>query len=928
MSLRGARGGSTAASRGGSRLSTSSPRGGSGSSPSTRGWSTPNGFRGPSAAAAPAPAPPSQAPSASAFPSLGSQTQTAQRGDDAASRTLFVLVSLVGNTVTAKTRSGQRFVGILHSTSPGDLGVSLSSAQEIKGDGTLGAPQKLLVINGGDLDIVEAHEVTLGEPVREADRQSFRTDVEISAAARPDPASRALEKWDDDGSALSGGIEDGSATNNSSKSSKPGQAWDQFAANEARFGLKSNYDEDLYTTKLDRSGKDFKEKERRAARLAAEIEGQVSSNTHMAEERGHVDDSGQNEEDKYGAVKRGPNAYVPPAARRAAASPRVVLAEAAEKKAGAAAPSIAVNVASPTIPDGDGSGATAPKATTVAAAAPAAAGGAAPEDGKSNRLHSDFKQFVSSERMRFESRKQQQTEQEKKARLAELKSWSSSFKLKTPMPEDVASVVHKSPDSKPRDPALQKSLSPAPAHAQSSSMAPTSSSGAASASTAATPAPPSTQAAQLADTKAMLSKMTIPKIPPFKAKQDGAAPAAGAAPALPSSSAMSKMSAKASSFKPFNPAAASFTPGAGAGAASSTPAAPAPPANPFFGNRPLNKSATPLHVREDFTPFKKGSSKVVPESSSIPPTWPYNGKSFRAMYTQPQAQGPAVPGTPGHATTPLQQGQGEGGGAPPVPGTPQYAPSPALVYQPQQQQQPPMGPPSGPYRFPPHGQYPMPMPHGMPHGGPGMPFAGGAPVQQQQQFAMMPHTPHNPHAPHAMPFSPPMPPQGPPATMYSPQMAAAAAAQAAAGTVQAAPGQFAAGGALPPGTPRTTANAAGKGGAALPPQMYYGQGGPMPPHFVAGPMGPASMRPGGGFHAHGQHGGHPHQQQQQHHHHPHHHPHHQQPPPQHMHPGVAHPAQQQQQAVPPPPHSMASSDASGTPAVNSPAMGSTAGGKE
>lgn len=97
--------------------------------------------------------------------------QTAQRGDDAASRTLFVLVSLVGNTVTAKTRSGQRFVGILHSTSPGDLGVSLSSAQEIKGDGTLGAPQKLLVINGGDLDIVEAHEVTLGEPVREADRQ-------------------------------------------------------------------------------------------------------------------------------------------------------------------------------------------------------------------------------------------------------------------------------------------------------------------------------------------------------------------------------------------------------------------------------------------------------------------------------------------------------------------------------------------------------------------------------------------------------------------------------------------------------------------------------------------------------------------------------------------------------------------------------------
>lgn len=76
----------------------------------------------------------------------------------------------------------------------------------------------------------------------------------------------------------------------------------------------------MYTTKLDRSGKDFKEREKRAEKLAAEIMGSASVNPHIQEERGQnaADDSGQNEEDKYGAVVRGPNAYVPPAARRAA----------------------------------------------------------------------------------------------------------------------------------------------------------------------------------------------------------------------------------------------------------------------------------------------------------------------------------------------------------------------------------------------------------------------------------------------------------------------------------------------------------------------------------------------------------------------------------------------------------------------------------
>lgn len=77
-------------------------------------------------------------------------------------------------------------------------------------------------------------------------------------------------------------------------------SWDQFTANEKLFGVKASFDEDVYTTKLDRSAPDFKERERRAQKLANEIVAAATSNPHVAEERGlAVDDSGVNEEDKY-----------------------------------------------------------------------------------------------------------------------------------------------------------------------------------------------------------------------------------------------------------------------------------------------------------------------------------------------------------------------------------------------------------------------------------------------------------------------------------------------------------------------------------------------------------------------------------------------------------------------------------------------------
>lgn len=50
-------------------------------------------------------------------------------------------------------------------------------------------------------------------------------------------------------------------------------SWDQFTVNEQLFGVKASFDEEVYTTKLDRNAPDYKEREREAQRIANEIMG-------------------------------------------------------------------------------------------------------------------------------------------------------------------------------------------------------------------------------------------------------------------------------------------------------------------------------------------------------------------------------------------------------------------------------------------------------------------------------------------------------------------------------------------------------------------------------------------------------------------------------------------------------------------------------
>ncbi|KAL2312716.1 Ataxin-2 [Schizosaccharomyces pombe] len=126
----------------------------------------------------------------------------------------------------------------------------------------------------------------------------WKTDVAISAEKRTETRQRELRRWMPD-------PEDAGVPLAGLEESTDNVEWDQFATNEKLFGVKSHFDEDLYTSRIDRSHPKYKEKEQEADRIAKEIEGTVTNNIHIAEERGlKVDDSGLDEEDLYSGVHR------------------------------------------------------------------------------------------------------------------------------------------------------------------------------------------------------------------------------------------------------------------------------------------------------------------------------------------------------------------------------------------------------------------------------------------------------------------------------------------------------------------------------------------------------------------------------------------------------------------------------------------------
>ncbi|KAK0204777.1 hypothetical protein DFS33DRAFT_692473 [Desarmillaria ectypa] len=753
----------------------------------------------PTFSASPAPSRPSNAQQPASPPS--GQANGA-RPEDSILRSLS---GLTGTTITLTTKTSIHYEGVISSTSgEGDTtGVTLKDVKEISNPGTPLKDQVFIASTNIERWASGPANAKL------TNGETFRTDIDISQK-KLSSRERELQAWQpsSDTPVPAQYAQGDEATFGPGANST---SWDQFAVNKTLFGVTASFDEDAYTTKLDRSTADYKERERKAQRIADEITGATASNPHIAEERNQtVDDSGVNEEDKYGAVVRGTNVYVPPGARKPGAVPPV--SNAARNDV----PKVSVNG-----PDGAAVASQSqspPSSSKASSPAPSSGSTKPPADAVPA-----FRDFVTNEKQRLTQKRQALVKSEMEKRVAELVKFSQNFKLNKPIPDDLVPILAKDED---KQRAIKEKASKDAASAQARNIGSNVPSGApranpakladaarkpsATSTAVKTPAPPvaaasaATQKPAASTTKPAESTvkkpipMVIQAIPPFKGPKSrpvqsasvaknangAAAPptplqdSAHTAPLKPPQSPSARLNANASSFRP-NPKASAFTPGTPSPASSSASPKPKDVAtpNPFFGTRPIKKSP-PVNIKDDFNPFKH--NKVV-DASAITAMWPYNGKRYLSMYPQPQHQPPqhsphmvAPPPPmppPSYEEDSAAQAAARGGyifyppygypGQPPMmagmapPGPPgAYMPGP---FMPPMPYPPAMYAPPGMGQMPPQAYMPPPPPPG------GYPSANGAGPRQSMPPTPIPQHAHtyyhqSPQLQHAVPYGMMMPP--------------------------------------------------------------------------------------------------------------------------------------------------------------------------
>ncbi|KAL4062126.1 hypothetical protein J3A83DRAFT_4195692 [Scleroderma citrinum] len=730
-----------------------------------------------------------------AFPPLaganGSRPQDAPQD-----RIIQSLAGLTGTTVTLSTKNGQRYEGVVASTTPeaDKPGVTLKDAKEISKPGT---PLKdTLFVPSANIDSWQSGPADAKMP----NGDSFRTDTEISKGKvgreRELQAWKSLEEAHGSTTAAHSALEGTGDEITFGPGAGANTSWDQFATNEQMFGITTSFNEEFYTTKLDRNAPDFKEKEKKAQRIASEIMGTTTNNPHMAEERGlALDDSGVNEEDKYGAVVRGANAYIPPGARKQQPQGAATGASTTTPAPKADIPKVSVNG-----PDGNVVPVQKePTPPTTKSTSPA------PSTSSVNKPPADplpaFRDFVTHERQRLTQKKQALVKSEMDKRKAELIKFSQTFKLNKPIPDDLVPILAKDEDKQRliREKASQDASSLSARAIGNPGTLNTSSSASRMPQPSAKVAPevarkpttpanvitkPSTAAipsanavpssAELPATTTKPAEpgkthgkptinMYIQPIPPFKGNKNrssapqanGTVPNAAAGPTSPTTTA-NRLNANASSFRP-NPKANAFTPGptspnpsAASASASASPkpkpaeSAPATP-NPFFGNKALKKGL--VNVKDDFNPFKNNK---VAEANTITALWPYNGKRYTHMFPPLPHQAPQQPT---HMAPPVP---------PPVAHHVYEEGEQRFVYYPYYPAGQPMmpgmaPPPPGAYVSTPFMQH-MPYPPGMPPNGQPMYAASPMPQMPPPQYMPPPGTyPPPPNGAGPRPSMPPTP---------------------------------------------------------------------------------------------------------------------------------------------------------------------------
>ena len=265
--------------------------------------------------------------------------------------------------------------------------------------------------------------------------------------------------------------------------------WDQFEANKRLFGATSTFDEHLYTTRIDRSAPSYREREKQAARLAREIEGTSTSNPHLREERGQaLENDEADEEDRYSGVKQDDrnfpplqsgqaNKYTPPARRPPTAQatvagapfdPAIISAQVSRPHSlrstqprpldrKDAAKGRTDNVSnghkqkiSPSLLNPEPINRSAKKlaAQVESSGHPEPSPRKGPEnatEGVESKVLHDFRAFAAAERMKVQQTQKTRATHDRQAKLKELQTFSRSFKLRTPVPNDLVGILAKDP---------------------------------------------------------------------------------------------------------------------------------------------------------------------------------------------------------------------------------------------------------------------------------------------------------------------------------------------------------------------------------------------------------------------------------------------------------------------------------------------------
>jgi PAB1-binding protein PBP1 len=245
---------------------------------------------------------------------IGSVTSNIHR-----ERLLHLSLTLIGQKVVVTLTDGTVLEGVFHTFTPFDgveadmknkyvlTAVKVTKAEKgtkiENGSTAILAVEKVCSLYGKNINLDRPNQ----NGAKTAKGGEFVTDTQISAAKTVGGKDlvAAGSVWTTGGKqtradALAGALGGPSAKDTSGLKGSIGK-WDQFKANEELFNVNASFDENLYTTELDKTQIDAR-KIAEAERIAREIETTTSTNIHIAEERGHSVETDYDEEDRYSGV--------------------------------------------------------------------------------------------------------------------------------------------------------------------------------------------------------------------------------------------------------------------------------------------------------------------------------------------------------------------------------------------------------------------------------------------------------------------------------------------------------------------------------------------------------------------------------------------------------------------------------------------------